>query len=46
MFPVGVDLGRSKSLNFSCYWMAFDYRGFMNENQKALGVKDDFLVFL
>ena len=22
--------------NFSCCWMAFDYRGFMNENQKAL----------
>ena len=38
----GVDLGRSKSLiwsNFSCCRMAFDYRGFMNENQKALGVQ-------
>ena len=34
---VGVDLGRRKS-NFSCCRMAFDYWGFMNENQKALGV--------
>ena len=23
----------------SCYRMSFDYRGSMNENQKALGVK-------
>ena len=38
MFPAGVDLGHSKSLNFSCYRMSFDYRGSMNENQKALGV--------
>ena len=33
-----IDLGHCKSLNFSCYWMSFDYRGSMNENQKALGV--------
>ena len=36
--PVGVDLGRSKSPNFSCYLMALDCWCFMNVNQKALGV--------
>ena len=32
VFPVGVDLSRSKS-NFSCRRMAFDYWGFINQNK-------------
>ena len=38
VIPVGVDLGRSKHSNFSCCRMAFDHLGFMNKNQKVLGV--------
>ena len=38
MSPHGVNLGCSKSLNFSCCQMVFNYWRFMNANQKALGV--------
>ena len=30
--------GQEYISNFSCCRIAFDYSGFMNENQKALGV--------
>ena len=42
---VSVDLGRSKSLNFSCCRMVFDYWGFMKMNIKKLcEYKDDYLL--
>ena len=38
--------GPKQISNFSCYRMAFHHWGFMNENQKALGVQGWYLVFL
>ena len=40
VIPVGVSLGPSNSLvsYFSYCRMVFNYWGFMNENEKALGV--------